>query len=116
MTHQDLLPSSAGSSLVEARTFIDDLVRPGLRRIYPLPPQGHANDAKFHQVLSAMAERTRGQNPTVAQRRRSPGVENQQPPDQPLNDRTLVTLLIGTALGGMGVMLGGAYGVSLLLP
>ena len=86
MTSQDLLPSSADASLVEARTFIDDLIRPGLRRIYPLPSQDHANDAKFHQVLSAMAERTRDQSPTVARRRRSPGIENQQPQDQPLND------------------------------
>ena len=44
----------------ETRTSIDTLIRPGLRRAFPLPTDNHAHDDRFRLLLEALAQRSGG--------------------------------------------------------
>ena len=42
----------------ETRTSMDSLIRPGLRRAFPLPADDHAHDDRFRLLLEALAQRS----------------------------------------------------------
>lgn len=44
----------------ETRTSVDTLIRPGLRRAFPLPAEDHAHDDRFRLLLDALAQRASG--------------------------------------------------------
>ena len=51
----------------EASTFIEDSIRPGLRRAYPLP-EGRGDD-RFQGLLDALAQRHSHPSPTAGRTR-----------------------------------------------
>ena len=59
MAHHDLLlHSDAESDAIETYPSIDNLIRPGLRRAFPLPAKGQAADERFGVLLRALGPRT----------------------------------------------------------
>lgn len=59
MAHPPLWPVPAHPHTAETRTSIDDLIRPGLSRAFPLPEEPQA-DERFGQLFRALAQRGRG--------------------------------------------------------
>lgn len=55
MARYDPRPTHALYGLPEARVPADDLIRPNLRRAFPLPAE--TDDGKFQVLLAALAER-----------------------------------------------------------
>ena len=107
MAHIDLLPAGTSFGAAEAPASVRGLIQTSLRRAYPLPRTGQGDDERFGRLLEALAQRggSEGQSAVPA-----------QPPQvATLDDCALVTLLVGTALGGLAAVIGGAYGVSLAL-
>jgi len=41
----------------DSHTCIEDLIRPGLRRAFPLPSEGCTDDERFGLLLDALARR-----------------------------------------------------------
>jgi hypothetical protein len=66
MAHHDLLHASAPFGPEEPRAPIDDLIRPGLRRAFPLPETDHAEDERFRVLLEALAVRSRERSQVAA--------------------------------------------------
>ena len=57
--------SDDGSGDAEPRAHIDVLIRPGLRRAFPLPAEGQAGDERFRLLLNALAQRRGGSSPAA---------------------------------------------------
>jgi hypothetical protein len=57
MAQTDRLPSYGSPGIVDRQTCIEDLIRPGLRRAYPFPTEGCADDERFGLLLDALARR-----------------------------------------------------------
>jgi hypothetical protein len=58
MARHDPIPSHARPGFTEPRGAMDDLIRPNLRRAFPLPAT--TEDEKFRALLAALAERGQG--------------------------------------------------------
>lgn len=56
MAQNDRLQSYGSAGIVEGQTCIEDLIRPGLRRAFPLPAEG-CDDERFGLLLEALARR-----------------------------------------------------------
>lgn len=63
--HDLLLHSDAESGAIETYPSIDTVIRPGLRRAFPLPAKGQAADERFGVLLGALAQRTVGTWPAA---------------------------------------------------
>ncbi len=59
MPHHHLRPAQAHSGTAETRASIDDLIRPGLSRAFPLPDPSSA-DERFSRLLEALAQVKKG--------------------------------------------------------
>ena len=57
MSRHDSPLADVYSSGFEARSWSDDLLRPCLRRAFPLPGDGGATEERFRQLLNALAKR-----------------------------------------------------------
>lgn len=58
MAPHDLRRPEARPDEGEARAPIEDLIRPGLLRAFPLPAPGGGEDERFRVLLDALARRT----------------------------------------------------------
>ena len=47
-------------------TSIDELIRPGLQRAFPLPPESDANEAVFRRLLDSLSQRLPGPHSQAA--------------------------------------------------
>jgi hypothetical protein len=56
MARRDLLLPDAHASDTEDREPSHELIRPCLRRAFPLPENGHETDARFCRLLDALAQ------------------------------------------------------------
>jgi hypothetical protein len=107
MAHYDLLPSDAHLGADRGRaSSISDLIRPNLRRAFALAEDGQ-RDERFRALLDALAQQ-HGGHPEAA-------AHTQRAPEATFGDRTLGAMLVSTALGGLAAMVGGAYGISLVV-
>ena len=106
MAHTASLTSNSYSGATEPRASIHDLIRPNLRRAFPLPTAEPVDD-KFRRLLEALAQHS-GRSPQTA-----PAAQPSQ--GTTFDDWVLVTMLVGTAVGGVAAVIGGAYGLSVLL-
>lgn len=57
--------SDDGSGTAESRAHIDVLIRPGLRRAFPLPAAEQAGDERFRLLLEALAQRRGEPGPPI---------------------------------------------------
>jgi hypothetical protein len=57
----------------EALPSFDELIRPGLRRAFPLPAAGHGDDEPFRRVLAALARHRQGDTGPGDRPKRGPG-------------------------------------------
>ena len=55
MARHYLRSAQSPSEDADARTSMDDLIRPGLTQAFPLPPEPQA-DERFSQILEALAQ------------------------------------------------------------
>ena len=58
MVRIGLLPSPCSLEPVEVSLPADDLIRPALRKAFPLPPKEQASDDRFQRLLDALARKT----------------------------------------------------------
>ena len=63
MSRHEVPQPSVRWTAAEDRSTMDELIRPGLRRAFPLPQDDQDRDERFRLLLEALAERTRVANP-----------------------------------------------------
>ena len=59
MAHDDRFQLPGLDRLGESHTSMEDLIGPGLRLAFPLPPESCAADDRFGPLLEALAQRCR---------------------------------------------------------